>query len=39
MLKRHYLGAMRKADALKIWALRPLKAAEGTAKIQTLQAV
>lgn len=39
MLKRHYLGAMRKADALKIWALRPMKAAEGTAIITTLKAV
>jgi len=23
MLKRHYLGAMRKADAIAIWAMRP----------------
>lgn len=26
MLKRHYLGAMRKADAITIWALRPMLA-------------
>ena len=25
MLRRHYVGAMPKAEALKIWALRPEK--------------
>lgn len=35
MLKRHYLGAMRKADALKIWALRPMEAAA----VQNLSAI
>ncbi len=34
MLRRHYVGAMPKAEALKIWAIRP----EG-AKIEILKAV
>ena len=36
MLKRHYLGAMRKSDAIKIWALRPMLAKVEAKKIPTL---
>jgi hypothetical protein len=32
MLRRHYVGALPKSEALKIWAIAPLPKQGGTAK-------